>query len=113
MPEITFKKSYPLRNHQDRTFTIDARVADKAEDGSRLAVQAEITEVGKDPFIYLVEFSDPFIATKANFTDEMFLHTAVAIMEAQLESLLHRSTILRIHRESGLIDTEPMKQKVK
>lgn len=98
---------YKLRNHPGRAFTIDASVTKQGADGA--SITAQIAEMGgKEPFIYVVEFSGGFASTKPNFDGEMYLHTAISVMRSQLESLQHRSTRLRVHRASGLIETSPL-----
>ncbi len=102
--------TYSLRNQPERVFTIDAGVADsdpKREEGA--SIEAEIRESDGDPFTYVVDFSNEFVATKKNFTPEMYLHTAISIICAQIESHQHRPTRLRVHRDSGLIETEALK----
>ena len=97
---------YKLRNHPNRVFEIDASVTESGPGGA--TITAHITEAGKEPFTYRVEFGHEFTASKANFDAEMYLHTAISVMQSQIESHKHRSTLLRVHRGSGLIDTEPL-----
>lgn len=101
--------TYSLRNEPERVFTINAGVADSDSQGDGASIEAEIREADGDPFNYVVDFSDEFVATKTNFTPEMFLHTAISIICAQIESHQHRPTRLRVHRDSGLIETEALK----
>jgi hypothetical protein len=98
---------YKLRNHPNRAFTIDAAIG--AVDAKGAKVTAQIHEAGGQPFTFVVEFSEGFVSTKGNFDGEMYLHTAISVMQSQLESLQHRSTLLRVHRASGLIETEPLR----
>lgn len=101
------KTEYKLRNHPHRVFDIDASVTQEGKDGT--TITAQVCERGKEPFTYVVEFSEGFIATKPDFDGEMFLHTAISVIQSQVESHLHRSTRLRVHRASGLIETTPLK----
>lgn len=97
---------YRLRNHPGRSFTIDASVSKEGKDGT--TVTAQIAEGEGAPFTYVVEFTEEFISSKADFDGEMYLHTAVSVIQSQIESLKHRSTKLRVHRASGLIETSPL-----
>jgi hypothetical protein len=97
---------YKLRNHPARAFTIDASITHADSDGA--VITAQVTEQGKEAFTYVVEFSDGFTATKGNFDGEMYLHTAISVVQSQIESLRHGSTRLRVHRASGLIETSPL-----
>lgn len=99
---------YRLRNHPGRLFTIDASVTREGKDGT--AITAQIAETGKAPFTYLVEFGGEFIASKEDFDAEMFLHTAISVVQSQIESLRHSPTRLRVHHASGLIETTPLSQ---
>lgn len=100
------KTVYTLRNHPNRSFTIDAEVSQARPDGA--TITAQVQESGREPFTYVVEFSGAFTSTKGNFDGEMYLHTAISVMQSQIESLQHRSTRLRVHRASGLIETSPL-----
>lgn len=101
---------YALRNHPNRKFSIQASL-DKASKGGAdgASVTGEIREGEGEPFTYVVRFEDEFTSTKANFDEEMYLLTAISLMQSQIESHKHRSTLLRVHRDSGLIHTEPLK----
>lgn len=98
---------YKLRNHPGRAFSIDAAVTKVGEGGA--TITARVAEHGKTPFTYVVEFSEGFTSTKSNFDGEMYLHTAISVVQSQIESLQHRSTLLRVHHASGLIETSPLK----
>lgn len=102
----SYQTVYRLRNHPNRAFTIDASTT--AEDAEGATIIAQVQEAGRPPFTYLVEFSEGFTATKKNFDGEMYLHTAISVVQSQIESLQHRSTRLRVHRASGLIETKPL-----
>ena len=103
------EKLYSLRNDAKRTFAISAEVTSGTKAGTKGAeIKASISEGEGKPFTYVVKFSDEFCATKKNFTPDMFLHTAISIMEAQIESKKHVDTLLEVHRHSGLIDTQPL-----
>jgi hypothetical protein len=97
---------YRLRNHPNRVFTLQASISKQDQDET--VITAQISEEGKPPFTYVVEFTEEFVASKANFDGEMYLHTAVSVMQSQIESLRHRNTRLRVHRASGLIETSPL-----
>lgn len=97
---------YKLRNHPERAFHIDASVAQAGPGGA--TITAQVTEEGKKPFTFQVEFEGEFTSTKEGFDGEMYLHTAISVMQSQIESHQHRSTLLRVHRGSGLIDTRPL-----
>jgi hypothetical protein len=99
--------AYKLRNHPHRVFQIDASVG-KA-DAKGATITAQISEGDKPPFTYVVDFGGEFVATKSNFDGEMYLHTAISLICSQIESHQHRSTRIRVHRASGLMDTEPLK----
>lgn len=105
----TVQSRYALRNDASKTFELQARaVTPSARDLPGCSVEIDITSSSGDSFRYRVEFSGDFVATKSDFTESMFLGTAVSVATAQLESLRHRSTRLLVHRASGLIDTEPL-----
>jgi hypothetical protein len=97
---------YRLRNHPDRCFSIDASVSSHSPRDT--VVTAQISEGGQPPFTYVVEFAGDFVASKQDFDAEMFLHTAISVVQSQLESFRHGSTRLKVHRASGLIDTSPL-----
>jgi hypothetical protein len=97
---------YKLRNHPQRAFRIEAAV--EAAGNSGATVTATVREGDGEPFTYVVEFSGEFVASKSNFDPEMYLHTAISVVQSQLESLKHGSTLLRVHRASGLIETSPL-----
>lgn len=102
---------YTMRNYPQRQFTINAELDKGSKSGtSGASVTGQIQEGSGDPFTYVVQFSDEFTSTKSNFNDEMYLLTAVSVMQSQIESHQHSGTLLRIHRDSGLIHTEPLKQ---
>lgn len=103
------RTEYKLRNHPQRVFDIDASLSKEGKDGTSVTAQVQERRAGSEPFTYLVEFSDAFIATKPDFDGEMYLHTAISVIQSQIESHLHRSTRLRVHRASGLIETSPLK----
>ncbi len=102
---------YALRNHPDRKFSIKATL-DKGSKGGEAgaSITGEIREGEGDPFTYVVQFEGEFTSTKADFDEEMYLLTAVSVMQSQIESHKHRGTLLKVHRDSGLIHTEPLKQ---
>lgn len=105
----THEKVYSMRNYPQRKFQIKATFS-KGKGDTVAAVSADIREGEGDPFRYIVEFAGEFTSTKSDFTDEMYLLTAVSVMESQIESHKHVGTLLRIHRDSGLIHTEFLKQ---
>lgn len=98
--------SYSLRNQPQRTFAISSKVEHADSEGA--AIVAEIREGAKTPFTYRVEFSGAFTSTKGDFDAEMYLQTALSLIRSQLESLRHQSTLLRVHRASGLVETQPL-----
>lgn len=100
-----------MRNDSKRIFQIQAEVTSGKKAGTSGAdIKAVVSEGENQPFTYVVKFSDEFVATKKDFTPEMFLHTAISIVEAQIESKKHVDTLLRVHRHSGLIETSPLKE---
>ncbi|MFA5504340.1 MAG: hypothetical protein WC314_01305 [Vulcanimicrobiota bacterium] len=103
------EKIYKLRNHPGEVFTIRAQVTKENPTGDLGAeITATITHLDKRPFRYVVEFGGDFVKTKKNFTPEMFLHTAVSIVESQIESQKHEDTRLRVYKDSGLTETFPL-----
>lgn len=98
---------YKLRNQPLRSFTISLRLQE--ESAEKVAIAAHIKDqVHGNTFDYRVEFSSDFIASKTNFDGEMYLHTALSVVQSQIESLQHRDTLLSVHRGSGLIETSPL-----
>ena len=105
----TYEKQYSLRNESAQLFTIHAEVTRSGKSGLDGAeITAKIEHVSGKSFTYVVDFSGEFVETKENFTPEMFLHTAISIMEAQLESKKYFDTHIAVHRHSGLSDTRPL-----
>lgn len=99
---------YKLRNHPGRAFAIEASVTEERADGA--LITAKIQEQGKSQsFTYVVEFGGAFTESKPHFTGEMYLHTALSLVQSQIESLQHRSTKMRVFRTSGLTETTPLK----
>lgn len=98
---------YQLRNHPARRFLIEASVVEKRSDGA--LISATIKEDGRpNPFTYRVDFGGAFTETKTHFSGEMYLHTALSLICSQLESLQHRSTLMKVHKASGLTETTPL-----
>lgn len=107
----SLRSSYALRNHPGKTFELTARTVpspDENQSTSGCTVRVDIAPGGGEPFQLLIEFGGDFVATKREFTESMYLGTALSVATSQLESLRHRSTRLKVHRASGLIDTEPL-----
>ncbi len=108
----THETQYRLRNDKQSVYQIEASVTKSGKSGLD---GAEVTGVIKAPtgatFTYLVEFGGDFVVTKENFTPEMFLHTAISIMQSQIESKRHSDTWLHVHRHSGLTETRPLSEK--
>jgi hypothetical protein len=103
---INHETQYSLRNDSGQLFTIRAEVTRSGKSGTDGAeITASIEHISGATFTYVVDFGGEFTETKANFTPEMYLHTAISIMEAQLESKKYQATLLRVHRHSGLTDT--------
>ncbi len=106
-PMSAHQTVYKLRNHPARKFSIAASVTEERADGA--VISATIKEEGKSAeFTYVVEFGGAFTETKRHFTGEMYLHTALSLMQSQLESLKHRSTLMKVYRTSGLTETAPL-----
>lgn len=103
------EKQYSLRNDSQEVFDIKAEVTKEYDSGDKGAeITARISHPAKKPFTYVVTFGGDFVKTKKNFTPEMYLHTAVSIVESQIESKRHVDTMLRVHRDSGLTETSPL-----
>lgn len=106
------EKQYSLRNDSKQTFTIKAEVSKANPSGDQGAeITATIYHKSKLPFTYVVEFGGDFVKTKKNFTPEMYLHTAISIVESQIESKRHVDTLLSVHKASGLTETRPLQKK--
>ena len=100
---------YTLRNNPSDIFDISAEVTKSGKSGADGAeITAQIKHVSGHAFCYKVEFGGEFAETKENFTPEMYLHTAISIMQSQLESKRYEDTLLKVHRHSGLTDTSPL-----
>ena len=105
----TVEKQYRLRNDSKEVFQIEASVTREHKSGDQGAeITGTITHRAKKPFKYVVEFGGEFTKTKKNFTPEMYLHTAISIMESQIESKKHVDTRLWVHKDSGLTETSPL-----
>ena len=96
---------YRLRNEPDKYFQIKAKAKGNGKKGS--LIKALVTRYDELQFRYQVTFEGPFAETKANFTAEMYLLTALNVISAQLESHRHEDTVISIHHASGLMDTQP------
>jgi len=104
-----YETQYRLRNDAKQLFTIKARVTRSGKSGLEGAeITAHIEHISGRSFTYVVDFGGEFVETKENFTPEMFLHTAVSIVEAQIESKKYRDTLLQVHCHSGLTQTSPL-----
>lgn len=104
---MNHRKNYSLRNDPSVSFEIEARVTQSGRSGLDGAqITSDIKGVNGGAFRVVVEFGGEFVATKENFTPEMFLHTAISIVESQLESKRYRDTLLKVHSHSGLTQTE-------
>ena len=109
---ISHQKSYSLRNDSKQTFKIEAEVTRSGKSGDEGAeIEARITGPGEQSFKFVVEFGGDFVETKANFSPEMYLHTALSIVESQIESKRYRDTFLQVHRHSGLTATMPLEDR--
>ena len=105
----TVDKQYSLRNDSKEVFSIQAEVTKEYKKGDQGAeITAKISHPDHEPFTYVVEFSGDFVKTKKNFTPEMYLHTAISIVESQIESKKYVNTQLRVHKHSGLTETAPL-----
>ncbi|MBI3928716.1 MAG: hypothetical protein HY319_24465 [Armatimonadetes bacterium] len=95
---------YALRNEKEKTFEIDAVAEGAGSSGS--TVKATITRFDGHSFRYEVVFRGEFARTKENFTEEMYLLTALDVMKAQLESHVHEHTRIVLEQASGLMTSE-------
>lgn len=103
------KTQYSLRNSPNDIFEIAASVTKSGKSGLDGAqVTADIKHVSGRGFRYVVEFGGDFVATKENFTPEMFLHTAISIVQSQVESKRYRDTLIKVHAHSGLMETSAL-----
>ena len=108
----THETQYRLRNDKQSVYQIEASVTKSGKSGLDGAeITGTIQSPGGSKFTYLVEFGGDFVVTKENFTPEMFLHTAISIMESQIESKRHVDTWLQVYRHSGLTETRPLSEK--
>ena len=101
----THVHEYRLRNHPDRCFRVEAASHTPATGGA--LVRALVTAPEGQSFRYELVFEGDFVATKANLDAEAWLHTALSLVEGQIESGVHRDTRFRTLRTSGLTRTEP------
>jgi hypothetical protein len=105
----TVDKQYSLRNDSKEVFTIKAEVTEEYETGAQGAtITAKISHQTIKPFTFVVEFGGDFVKTKSNFTPEMYLHTAISIVESQIESKKYVDTRLKVSKDSGLTETSPL-----
>jgi hypothetical protein len=105
----TVDKQYSLRNDSKEVFTIKAEVTKEHKTGDKGGeITAKISHPNIETFTFVVEFGGDFVKTKKNFTPEMFLHTAVSIVESQIESKRYVDTALKVHKASGLTETSPL-----
>lgn len=96
---------YRLRNEPQKTFSVEASAEGAGASGS--VVRATVTRYDGLCFHYEIVFEGEFSASKPNFTEEMYLETALSIVHSQIESHVHRDTRMSVHEESGLMRTEP------
>lgn len=100
---------YSLRNSPTDIFEIAAGVTKSGKSGLDGAqVTADIKHVSGHSFRYVVEFGGDFVASKENFTPEMFLHTAISIVQSQVESKRYSDTLIKVHAHSGLMETNSL-----
>ena len=105
----THQTQYSLRNDKSDTFQISAGVSKSYSSGEQGAeITADVCHPTHGEFKYVVEFGGEFTKTKMNFTPEMYLHTAISIVQSQIESKKYVDTRLRVHRDSGLTETSPL-----
>lgn len=69
-------------------------------------MRAVITPKGGPSFKFEVVFSGTFVASKQNFTQDMYHDTALSLMRSQLESRVYRDTRMHMDVNSGLPRTE-------
>ena len=101
----THVHEYRLRNQPDRRFRIEA--SSRVDGSGAGLVRALVTAPEGSSFRYELVFEGDFTSTKACFDAEAFLHTALSLVEGQIESGVHRDTRFRTVRTSGLTLTEP------
>ena len=103
----TIEKKYSLRNDEAHAFDIEAEVTKSGKTGDKGAEITAHIRGGPDlNFSYVVEFGGDFVKTKENFTPEMYLLTALSIIESQLESKRYLDTKLSVLNDSGLTLTD-------
>ncbi len=103
---VTKKMRYQLRNDKSAAFKIEARGEGGGQSGA--TVRARIESEAGDAFTYEVVFKGDFVKTKADFTEEMYVLTALSVVQSQLESMVHQDTRLVVEQASGLITTSPL-----
>lgn len=101
----THQAEHRLRNEPLRRFAIQAAPHAHGPEGT--VIRAQVTGPDGDVFRYEIAFGGDYIATKAHFDAEMYLHMALSLVRGQIESHEHGDTRLSVHRESGLIESEP------
>lgn len=100
----SYRHEYCLRNQRDQRYLIEAEASGCGAEGCR--VKALITAPDGRAFRYEVCFEGEFAATKPGFDEEMYLHTALSIVQGQIESHVHEDTRIRVSSASGLLHTE-------
>ena len=98
------REEYTLRNERQKKFTIEATATGGGTEGA--VVRGTVARYDGLKFRYEVVFRGEYAATKANFTDEMYLETGVSLMKSQIESHRHVDTRITLDVGSGLPRTE-------
>lgn len=95
---------YQLRNDANIRFNLESQAQGCGSEGS--LVKILITRNDGEKFRYEVIFRGEYSASKANFTEDMYLETALSVARSQLESRVHQDTRIVLEVNSGLPRTQ-------
>lgn len=91
---------YHLRNDPEQTFQLTSSAQGSGSAGC--TVKVLVSRRDGHSFRYEIVFAGEYTASKANFTEEMYHETGLAVARSQIESHVHRDTRIDIEVNSGL-----------
>ena len=95
---------YQLRNDSSQTFALTSSASGEGQSGC--TVRVVVVRHDGHRFRMEVVFDGEYSASKANFTSDMYLDTALSLVRSQIESRVHRDTRIHLNVNSGLPITE-------
>lgn len=95
---------YQLRNDAKVTFEMRSSAVGSGIEGC--VVKVAVTRHDGHKFRYEIVFRGEYAASKASFSEDMYLETGLSVVRSQLESHVHRDTRICLEVNSGLPRTE-------